>query len=314
MLFIEDFEEAKAYHKNVLTCWLRIKLRGRKTQDNQEGYTCRDSQCVYCNSRMQKIDLGDEVLEDLLYNNVDLLLEGSIEELIEFYNTNSELLDSESVKELFVETGYENYFQKKHGVTFLNKLNISTCVYCNRNYTLQLVNNHSRAQLDHWLPKTHFPFVALNFYNLIPSCPTCNHIKGQGDNKRWWLDNRNNLVHPYFKEETFKFSYSYLKDIDELSVEINSWNIKVTQTVEVNKIKEIYSAHNELELRDLFDLRRKYNDNYLKVLLDSFSGLNISEEDKYRLIFGIEKKEENYHKRPMSKFKNDIIEELKRIK
>lgn len=310
MLFIENFEEAKVYHKSVLSCWLRGKLRGRKTKRNKGGYACGDNQCIYCNSEMHKFYLGNVVLENLLYANVDLLLGGSIEELIEFYNTNSVLLNNESVKKLFVNSGYEHYFQKQHGLTFLNKLSMSTCVYCNRNYTLQLVNNHSRAQLDHWLPKTHFPFVALNFYNLIPSCPTCNHIKGQGDNKRWWLNNWNSLVHPYCKEEIFKFSYSYLEDIDKLSVEIDSPNTKVSQTVEVNRIKEIYSAHNELELRDLFDLRKKYNDNYLNILLDSFSGLQVSEEEKYRLIFGIEKNEVDYHKRPMSKFKNDIIEEL----
>ncbi|WP_121966376.1 hypothetical protein [Myroides sp. N17-2] len=310
MLFIENFEEAKAYHRSVLSCWLKIKLRGRKTKRNKEGYACGDNQCRCCDSGIHKFNLENKRLEVLLYNNVDMLLEGSIEELIDFYNDNSVLLESETLKRLFVNSGYEDYFQKNHGLTFLNKLNISTCVYCNRNYTLQLVNNHSRAQLDHWLPKTHFPFAALNFYNLIPSCPSCNHIKGQGDGKRWWLDNWNNLVHPYFMEETFKFSYSYLKDIDKLSVEIDSLNTKVSQTVEVNKIKEIYSAHNELELRDLFDLRKKYNDNYLNILLDIFSGLQISEEEKYRLIFGIEKNEVDYHKRPMSKFKNDIIEEL----
>ena len=36
----------------------------------------------------------------------------------------------------------------------------------------------------------------------------------------------------------------------------------------------------------------------------------MSKEEAYRIIFGVEINEENYHKRPFSKFKKDIIEEL----
>ena len=35
------------------------------------------------------------------------------------------------------------------------------------------------------------------------------------------------------------------------------------------------------------------------------------EEDAYRMLFGIEIMEENYLKRPMSKFKSDVINKIK---
>lgn len=80
--------------------------------------------------------------------------------------------------------------------------------------------------------------------------------------------------------------------------------------------KLVYSKHSEKELQDLIDLRLKYSENYLKTLLeDTFdSKLNLSKEEKYRLIFGIELSEDSMHKRPFSKFKKDIIEELLKIK
>lgn len=40
----------------------------------------------------------------------------------------------------------------------------------------------------------------------------------------------------------------------------------------------------------------------------------MSKEEAYRMVFGIETKEEDYHKRPFSKFKKDIIDELLRNK
>ena len=59
----------------------------------------------------------------------------------------------------------------------------------------------------------------------------------------------------------------------------------------------------------------KYSTNYLNILLEKmFPDIDISKEERYRLIFGIELEKENYHKRIFSKFKNDIINELISIK
>ena len=77
----------------------------------------------------------------------------------------------------------------------------------------------------------------------------------------------------------------------------------------------VYSKHSQKELKDLIDLRKKYSDNYLEILLEkTFGNLHMSDQEKYRLIFGIEIDEKDYHKRPMSKFKKDIITELLAIK
>ncbi len=46
---------------------------------------------------------------------------------------------------------------------------------------------------------------------------------------------------------------------------------------------------------------------------DTFKNLKISKEEIYRMVFGIEIEEENYHRRPFSKFKKDIIDELLRV-
>ena len=45
-----------------------------------------------------------------------------------------------------------------------------------------------------------------------------------------------------------------------------------------------------------------------------FPDIEISKEERFRLIFGIELEEKNYHKRIFSKFKNDIISELMSVK
>jgi hypothetical protein len=216
------------------------------------------------------------------------------------------------IKSFFIQTGYNNFDNKE----FLEKLNVDTCVYCNRNYTTQLVKDRARAELDHWFPKESFPILALSFYNLIPSCHSCNHIKHNNHPNEGWAKALSNITHPYIdnKDETFLFSYFY-SSLTQPKVTLKTENDKVEKTIIFSKIDKIYESHSNRELKDLLDLRYKYSKNYLDILLNNtFKEMTLSQEEVYRMIFGIEINEQDYHKRPFSKFKKDIIEELLSIK
>lgn len=169
-------------------------------------------------------------------------------------------------------------------------------------------------QFDHWFPKQDFPMLALSFYNLVPSCATCNTIKST-DNL-----NLSNHLHPYIDHNiASSYSFSYLPlDItkNQIIFKNNSFlNSKGIDTVKALNLELIYRGHSDKELQDLIDLRYKYSTNYLNILLEKmFPDIDISKEERYRLIFGIELEKENYHKRIFSKFKNDIINELISIK
>ncbi|MFY0483031.1 hypothetical protein ACI6PS_10515 [Flavobacterium sp. PLA-1-15] len=251
-----------------------------------------------------------------LSTNFDRIISSKPQDLIEVHNEFKLLgiIDSDikNIKSFFLETGYKNFENKK----FLNLLNIDTCVYCNRNYTLEfdLYTEHARAELDHWFPKTDFPILALSFYNLIPSCHSCNHIKSNA-NGFDWLSALKTLSHPYDDDDSEGFAFSYYYDnynSMKVILKVKEGSTKTEETLKFNKIEKIYIAHSGRELRDLMDLRYKYSKNYMDILLNkTFKNLAMSEEEIYRMIFGIEIEEENYHKRPFSKFKHDIIKELK---
>ncbi|SMO86407.1 HNH endonuclease [Chryseobacterium rhizoplanae] len=215
------------------------------------------------------------------------------------------------IKSTFIQTGYTN-FQKNHAKEFLSKLNIDSCVYCNRNYTLDIVKNRTRAELDHWFPKESHYVLALSFYNLIPSCHSCNHIKHNNSPEGGWENAIININHPYSKDTNQSFTFNYiLKDLKtpKTITRYNETNLKVKKTLDFNKTREIYDTHSDRELIDLYNLRYKYSDNYLKILIDSFQNFTTKHE-AYKLLFGIEVEEKDYHKRPFSKFKKDIIDEL----
>ena len=55
----------------------------------------------------------------------------------------------------------------------------NSCTYCNRQYTFTVSGKNNgeritRPAFDHWFPKSRFPLLSLNLYNLIPCCAICN--------------------------------------------------------------------------------------------------------------------------------------------
>lgn len=195
-------------------------------------------------------------------------------------------------------------------------LNQDTCLYCNRNYVITVGNSNkkiNRAEYDHFFSQSKYPLLALSFYNLLPVCSNCNKKK---NDTNFRLDSH---LHPYsLNDEDKKFSFSYRK---KNYIENNlKLNISTSNTISIKKIsntfkdlhlEEIYNSNSKKELRDLLDLRYKYSENYLDILLNkTFKSLSISKQEIYKMVFGIEINEDEFHKRPFSKFKKDIIEEL----
>lgn len=208
---------------------------------------------------------------------------------------------------------YENSFsvkKTKYSTYNLAKnLDINTCVYCNRMYTKTVFNSEklTRPEFDHWFPKSKYPLLALSFYNLIPSCHICNSsLKGATNLSL------SDYLHPYIDDEKtinndIKFSY-YNKSLDSYGFKMDTFSDKGKNTIEAFKIKEIYETHEE-EIKELRRIRDVYSESYIQNLA-SYHKLSISEEEIYRLAFGVYIEETKFEKRPLSKMKKDILIEL----
>ena len=83
------------------------------------------------------------------------------------------------IREIFNYKGF-NKLKNYKSYDLIKKLNISVCLYCNRNYIFSSENINT-CELDHFYSQEKYPYLALSFYNLIPSCHTCNHKKSSKD-------------------------------------------------------------------------------------------------------------------------------------
>jgi len=300
--------------------------------DKVEGYY--NSIKVRIDDRLKKSKLAKNIKGYLNEQKIKNIIVEKPQELFDLHNefmnmyvniaTNSERKKAKIIEQIKLVFDYKGIISESKSTSYelakITKRN--TCTYCNRLYTnivdykdpkTKRINNGTRITrpvFDHWYCKKDYPLLALSFYNLIPSCSVCNSsIKGDDE---FALKSH---IHPFIDNAISDFLFSYKpKNLheNEVVLKVNPQNIKLQKTLHDFKIKEVYDAHSNLELKDLIELNEKYNNNYIDTLFNStFSNLNMKEPEIYRLIFGIESNENEFYKRPFSKFKKDIILELR---
>ena len=215
------------------------------------------------------------------------------------------------IREEIFEKEYNNWGSRKvqyNTYEFVKSLDLKTCPYCNRNYTFTVDEDSGklRPEIDHFYPKSIYPFLAMSFYNLIPSCPICNHTKSSKIS--------NNLINPYdVKENDFKFIYKptdiSFTQIDSKKYDTNSFEIgfkSSNKNIETFKLDELYKQHKDVVI-DLLMKKTYYPKSYIEELENNFG---FTQDEIYRYLLGNYKKEEDLHKRPLSKLIKDISEEL----
>ncbi|MBK8805636.1 MAG: hypothetical protein IPO21_02855 [Bacteroidales bacterium] len=215
----------------------------------------------------------------------------------------------------FVDQEPNNTYSTYH---LSENLNRRTCTYCNRIYTTTKKSKSGgklmRPQFDHWFPKEKYPLLALSFYNLIPSCSICNSSsKGR---KEFELEN---YVHPYLERDKnqtndFQFNYKYDSCLNKYEVSIepttsSDGSKRIIKTLKDLHIDTMYNAHHS-ELADLIKIKQAYSDSYIEKIQQFFPSTTLSKDEVFRLLFGTELNSPDFHKRPLSKFKHDILKDL----
>lgn len=225
------------------------------------------------------------------------------------------------LKELFVKL-YKKFTQSKtsEGITiahhFFRALNIRTCPYCNRQYTFTIYKGTAKTapEYDHFYDKSHYPILAVSFYNLIPSCHTCNHIKGTKKIK----------VNPYF--EGFE---SYFRLVDNNGKELNKAEIlkqgsgrlellmpngKVSKAdkrnIKIFGLKDLYSMHDDY-IKEIVEKASAYNNSTIQqALVNAFQTAAYSPQQVFDFVWGKYLEVSQYENRPLSKLTKDILEQL----
>ncbi len=171
-------------------------------------------------------------------------------------------------------------------------------------------NSYKRMfQFDHFFPKNHFHKWIINFYNLIPNCNACNHLKWE-DNplniiNDWWV-----IFHPYFWN-LYLEKWEIKKDCEE-NIDWRNYDIWLNYISKNSKFFKLGQKYlNSQDTFNIFnfiqDKRTKIKDERLK-----FKENSKSDEELKNYFFKnyYPTQEQDILKFSNWKLKKDLIENL----
>lgn len=299
-LYFDEVKDNIVHHINRI-------LRIGKIKYNKRTVNLSPSLSIYLESLK---DLNNNLLKELICKTPQDLIA-----YVENQNlTHSSFIDQRNadniiLRNIFIIHGYEKKLDKW---SFINNIKIDTCSYCNRNYIYTTKKNKEvKPEIDHFFPKSKYPILGLSYFNLIPSCKSCNGFGAKEEKDPFVF----NLINPYLlKNDDFVFTHK-IKNIaivnpltGKSDVEIGFANFKQGH-LDVFNLKELYELHFDHVLELIIKRNIKYSKKY-RAYLNSYNGLKLGKAEIDRMILGNYSLELEQHKRPLSKMYQDIGKEL----
>lgn len=224
----------------------------------------------------------------------------------------------EKIEKIF---NYEGINQgKKITPFFTENFNFRTCFYCNKDFitNFEADKEVSTFQLDHFFDKATYPYLALSFYNLIPSCYVCNAKVKLSANTF-----ENNSKKPCIAPNDEKFDFHqkvkfklfldnscknlHIKSKDDIDITLKEqFSDMYDKYIDIFKLNERYKAHKDI----VFDMIQKaelYPQSRLKEL-ENLTGIPFQQIKKD--IFNLIDESEDLSKQPFSKLIVDMSKEL----
>ncbi len=204
----------------------------------------------------------------------------------------------------------------------LREMDITVCPYCNRLYITALKRKKVRPQLDHFFPKSYYPYLALCLYNLVPCCGVCNQAKSDLDPIKGPP-----LLYPY--EEEFGEEVVFTLDLkdrtdfvrkmrgDSSQIRVSIYNPvsssdfgqKVDQQDKRLHLSDLYSEHGDY----VADILKSYHVNTkarIEELFLCFPDLFSTQDEVRNLMFMNYIARDQWNRRPLAKLTHDICLEL----
>ena len=216
----------------------------------------------------------------------------------------------EKIKDVMVP--YYEAVSKEHGHDLVKILDIRTCAYCNRQFIHSFeATRAERPELDHFYPKSLYPMFCLSFYNLIPVCHSCNHVKLEDEigvnpyskpfNSRFVITDRNG--------KKLSPSKIYKLTENEINLKLDRMSAEEMLNSQVLGIENVYSKHTDY-VKELIDKSMAYDAHARRALVECFQGAGYHPRQVYDFVWGRHLMDAEYEDRPLSKLTKDVLDLL----
>lgn len=246
--------------------------------------------------------------------------------------TNKDHNNHAAVSQLYkcIEKAFSNYGYDSEvfpSIDIIEDVNISVCPYCNRNFVkhIEVGQNANgkpksvKAELDHFYPRSLFPYLAISRHNLVPCCHDCNGQSGKHnkDTRKFAVINPYTLTtsngmafRMKIKSGTKFLNLSTCADSIEIQLDTTA-NPALSANDAIFHLEKIYNTHTDYAAEVYYKHVLRQNGIYLNATKESLKkrGLHMTNEDICRLQLGIYTNEKEFADRPLSKFIADIAKQ-----
>ncbi len=196
------------------------------------------------------------------------VLKARIDEINNLFGaaTFSDITDYENAEptdfgaEILAVFNYKTLYRKKQECSSnCQQFRLSYCPYCNENLAPVIPFHNGLSgqdelralhQLDHFFPKSRYPYLALSFFNLIPGCPPCNsQLKGDKD---FQLTTHFNPFHKRLDDYfIFELTDIQINSHDDVNIGIRHKQLHPTNAIKEFLILERYNQNHRLVISNL---------------------------------------------------------------
>ena len=223
---------------------------------------------------------------------------------------------------------YED-FHKRVAYDIAASLGVNTCPYCNRIYINTILESKKkeiiRPLFDHFFPHSKHPFLALSFYNLIPSCYYCNSSLKTATSISY-----DTHIHPFLegygndcvfrviiagmnpeKSDPRNYKLILQSKIDPAHPKYRRifGNNKSEGSNNLFKLQEIYNAHTDI-VGELIVKADRYSNAQSDSLFKLFGLLKTNKAEFYQYYFGNYYVDKDHVRRPMAKLTKNILQQV----
>ena len=253
------------------------------------------------------------------------------DEYKKYHQDHFALYDEDGLKKVNLSTIYKSIVEALHYddvqakifPKYARLMGIRSCVYCNAQFAVSAKKGktdrgkvfRTTYTLDHWQPKSKYPYMAVSFYNLYPCCSPCNQMKSNKDSYWDLYCKHGEDINPYlFKiEDDSLLNYELDWNAEELEIQFLDKNTGVLP-IEYDKyfhIRKLYASFKS-EVEEVIWRKRTYNDAMIEAMKES-ELYKVRPEEIHRFIYGYYENEKDILKRPLAKLLQDVGKQLDSI-
>lgn len=201
-------------------------------------------------------------------------------------------------------------------IPYIERLGIRTCVYCNLQYALTINHSQGLFELDHRFPKSEYPYLCVTFFNLQPSCPSCNHGKKAATADFGLYTNDRNQLHPfhllsmphlYLRKRRLDSKYINIRLVASDTTDPALCSLAASHQRDFN-INDTYSVVKDVAEETIWRCKA-FDETYKELFLRNFPEL-YDKDALHRFVFGAYSDDSNVHQRPLTKLIRDIEKDM----